>query len=88
MALGVWQACLEMSRSVPDEISLVGFDDIEWASFAKISLTTVRQPKYDVGRMSFELLQNRIDGSPKDDYKHIVLPTELIVRASTGPRIS
>lgn len=84
MAMGAWRACLQMGRKVPADIAIVGFDDIELASFPNVSLTTVRQPKYDLGRLSVNLLLKRVKGLVDKHYEKVVLPTELIVRESSG----
>lgn len=86
MAMGAWQACQEKKRSVPDDIAIVGFDDIELASFPNISLTTVRQPKYDLGRLSVELLLRRVRGLGDKHFEKVLLPTELVIRKSSGVR--
>lgn len=88
VALGAWQACLEMSLDVPGDIAIVGFDDIELASFPTIALTTVRQPKYELGQLSLELLHKRIESPNCFGRERIVLPTELIVRKSSGSCIN
>lgn len=80
IALGVIQAIEEFGLKVPENISVVGFDDISYASLDKIQLTTVRQPKYKIGEMCFEILYQMIQ-NPKDK-THIskVLEPELIIR--------
>jgi LacI family transcriptional regulator len=87
LALGVLQALFAAGVSVPDEIALVGYDDIEFASAAAVPLTSVRQPAARMGRLAAELL---IDETGEDaaDHRHqrIVLQPELVVRGSSLSR--
>lgn len=84
MALGAIDTCLERGVSVPDEMSVVGFDDIPAAAVARIPLTTVAQPAYDLGRGAADLLLERLrrpDGPPQQR----VLNCELKIRRSSAP---
>ena len=83
MALGVLRALSEAGRSVPDDVSVVGFDDVPEAPFFPFALTTVRQDFDRVGRESVALLLRRVAGETGMDV--IRVPTELVIRASTGP---
>lgn len=84
-ALGVWQAAREAGLSVPGDLALVGFDDIELLAMADIPLTTVRQPRYDFGYLGTRMLLDRIaQGRPPKERRHVILPTELVVRGSCG----
>jgi DNA-binding LacI/PurR family transcriptional regulator len=84
MALGLVRALTEAGRSVPDEVSVVGFDDIPEAAYLIPPLTTVRQDFQAVGRRAIEILQAAIadDGGP--DPERLINP-ELVVRHSTAP---
>jgi DNA-binding LacI/PurR family transcriptional regulator len=84
-AMGAIRALRESGRQVPDDVSVVGFDDIQSAAFQNPSLTTVRQPLREMGRAAAEILLKRINrpGSELDD-QHIVEP-ELVIRETTGP---
>jgi LacI family transcriptional regulator len=81
-AFGVMEAVRDMGKRIPDDISIVGFDDIPQASQVNPPLTTVRQPLAEMGvtatRMLLELIANRDRPAQR-----IELPTELIIRAST-----
>jgi DNA-binding LacI/PurR family transcriptional regulator len=80
MALGALQALAERGRRVPDDVALVGYDDIPLASSAAPPLTTVRQPMAEMGRaMATALLQIVDDGAPRTP---LVLPTEIVRRRS------
>ncbi|WP_327677451.1 LacI family DNA-binding transcriptional regulator [Streptomyces sp. NBC_00467] len=87
LALGVLQALFAAGVSVPDEIALVGYDDIEFASAAAVPLTSVRQPAVRMGRLAAELLIEET-GPDAADHHHqrIVLQPELVVRGSSIAR--
>jgi len=82
MAMGAMRAIDERGIKIPDDISVVGFDDIEWASHAEPPLTTVNVPKEEMGRIAVrELVRLRKEaGTPQQ----IVVSTELVVRQSTA----
>jgi DNA-binding LacI/PurR family transcriptional regulator len=83
MALGVFRALHEAGRRIPDDISIVGFDDIPEAEYFSPPLTTVRQNFNEMGRRSLLLLLERIESGERHPVREIVAP-ELVVRASTG----
>jgi LacI family transcriptional regulator len=82
-ALGAMTALREAGYKVPEDISIMGFDDIEFAGIAYPPLTTIRQPLQEMGATAAELLIRKIgnDGSPQN----ICVSPELIVRSSTCP---
>ncbi len=86
MALGALQAAKALGRRVPQELSVVGFDDIPFAALASPPLTTVRQPIRELGEHAAELLLALIENASPEEASPpcIVLPTELVVRGSTG----
>jgi DNA-binding LacI/PurR family transcriptional regulator len=84
MALGVLRAMHEAGRSVPDELSVVGFDDIPEAAYFQPPLTTVRQDFIEMGRRSLRTLLGTIETGRRVPSGSLV-PPELIVRGSTGP---
>lgn len=83
IAYGILQAARQHKVSVPGQLSLVGFDDLEPSALIQPSLTTVRQPISDKGRRAAELLVEAIRGRNTTP-RHVVLPVELVVRESTG----
>jgi DNA-binding LacI/PurR family transcriptional regulator len=83
-AIGAIRAFHEAGLRVPQDISVVGFDDIPAAAFHFPSLTTVRQPLRKMGEIAVELLISRIEGQ-KEAPKEISVQPELAVRESTGP---
>jgi len=83
MALGVLRGLRKVHLSVPQDISLIGFDDIAMTSVVSPSLTSVAQPIQKISELAFELLINHIQkkkGVPEE--KRIVLPTQIIIRES------
>src|SRR5439155_4079061 len=85
-ALGAMEAAARRRLHVPSEVSIVGFDDIFVAGLVPISLTTIRQPKSEIGAAAARLLLKRItDRKRRYRRKQIVFPTELVVRATTAP---
>jgi DNA-binding LacI/PurR family transcriptional regulator len=84
MALGVIHAIRERGLRVPEDVSVVGFDDAEEAAVSWPALTTVHQNFDQVGRNATSLLLSLIDGAP-DTRRKVLIPTHLVVRDSTGP---
>jgi LacI family transcriptional regulator len=81
-AIGVMHRLLERGVRVPEDVAVIGYDDIPYAACAQIPLTTVAVPKRPVGEMSAELLFDRFDGLAPSEFRQILLPPELVVRAS------
>ena len=84
MTAGALEGIEEASLSVPDEIAVVGYDEISWATLLRTALTTVSQPAYDLGHESSRLLLSRLEGY-SGTARMMVLPTSLNVRASSAP---
>jgi DNA-binding LacI/PurR family transcriptional regulator len=80
MAMGALRALRDSGRSVPADVSVVGYDDIEMARHTEPPLTTIHQPIIDQARTMTELLLTQIGGDPVGD--PVVLPTELVERSS------
>jgi LacI family transcriptional regulator len=84
LALGVMQGAKEKGLSVPRDLAVVGFDDIPLAGFPEIQLTTVFQPKYEMGKIAVEILLERINrGDRQGPNRHVILEPRLIQRASS-----
>lgn len=81
MAYGALQAIHEAGFAVPKDIALVGFDDLEFSAFTNPPLTTIRQPRYEMGKKSMEILTQILNGEIKNGI-NLCLPFELIVRHS------
>jgi LacI family transcriptional regulator len=84
-AIGAIRALKDAGLSVPGDVSVVGFDDIQSAAFATPSLTTVRQPLTEMGKRGAQVLLERIADREKEFPAQIVMKPELMVRESTGP---
>jgi DNA-binding LacI/PurR family transcriptional regulator len=81
-ALGLMRACSELGRRIPDDISIVGFDDLDIALYQALHpLTTVRQPKEEFGAKAFEMLYALIQGHSIESES---LQPELVIRSSSG----
>jgi LacI family transcriptional regulator len=81
MAMGVMDAVRSRGLRIPEEISVVGFDDIPQAAFVRPALTTVRQPLEQMGRVATQMLLDMLQ-EPEQKFNRIELPTELIIRSS------
>ena len=87
MTLGALQAIHERGREIPEDIALVGFDDMPWATSLQPPLSTVAQPTRELGCTAAELLLSRIQDSQRAT-RHVILETRLIVRASScSPKV-
>ncbi len=82
MAIGAINAVEDEGLKVPDDIAIVGYDDITMASFVKPKLTTVAQPKYEMGNLACKVLLDRIK-KPDAQIRSTVLKPKLIVRGSS-----
>ena len=86
MAIGAIRATLDAGLRVPEDVSVVGFDDIPASAFIHPPLTTVSMPKWELGQRAAEVLLTRIQGGDAGHPpQRLVLPTTLIVRESTAP---
>jgi DNA-binding LacI/PurR family transcriptional regulator len=84
-AFGAIRALHEAGLRVPHDVSVIGFDDVLSAPYGIPSLTTIRQPLRDMGKMGAECLLHRIN-HPKASYsRQVIVQPELVVRESTGP---
>lgn len=86
MAIGAEQALREANINVPNEVAIVGFDDIEMAKFAITPLTTVKVHTWEMGRVGVNLLLDRMKGR-KMPVK-VTFPTEITIRESCGSKSS
>jgi LacI family transcriptional regulator len=87
MTLGALQAIHERGVGIPEEVAIVGFDDMPWATSLRPPLTVVMQPAEDLGRAAAQLLLERLK-DPKRMVRQLILPTRLIVRASCGDHVA
>ena len=79
VALGVLRALRDAGLGVPDDVAIVGYDDLYWAGELSIPLTSVRQPMRELGWAAADLLLN-----PPEEPTNLVFEPELVVRASSG----
>ena len=82
IALGAMKAILKSGLKIPDDVSIIGYDDISTSSIVNPSLTTIRQPTYTMGVKAAGLILNQLNNRPIEN-KHILLDPELIVRETT-----
>ena len=85
MMLGALLAISEMGLGVPGVVSVVGFDDPEWAPLTGPPLTTVAQPTYEMGVRAARMLLDRIETEPGGEGRKVLLEPWLVVRESTAP---
>lgn len=85
MALGALHAIRAHHLRVPEDISVIGIDDIAMAAHANPPLTTIAQPKYRMGRMAMKTLRRMIEGQPPPEEGYTLMESPLIVRESTAP---
>lgn len=84
VAMGVLRAVTELGLSVPEDVSVVGFDDIPAAAYLSVPLTTVGAPKRHIGRLAAELLIRQMKGEHEEvEARHTVVEATLIERGST-----
>jgi LacI family transcriptional regulator, repressor for deo operon, udp, cdd, tsx, nupC, and nupG len=84
MAIGVLDYANRVGRSVPESLSVIGFDDIRFARYMRPALTTISQPMLDIGRETVRLLLGVLQGTVTTAVS-ITLPHKLEIRSSTGP---
>jgi LacI family transcriptional regulator len=82
LALGVLQGSLGLGLRVPEDLAVIGYDDIDFAAAAAVPLTSVRQPRADLGRRAAELLLDETSDSVHT-HEQVVFTPELVARAST-----
>jgi LacI family transcriptional regulator len=83
LAIGACRA-LQAIRPAPDDVVVVGYDDISIAAEAPVPLTSISQPKYDLGRAAVQLLIEEIRGEGQHRHQHLSFTPELVVRESSG----
>ena len=83
VAFGLLQALLQVGLRVPDDISLVGYDDLPLGRQLSVPLTSIRRPHYDMGLTAAKLLMSAVSGEPLPQ-RHVVFEPELIAGSSTA----
>ena len=83
-AIGAIRALRDANLRVPEDVSVIGFDDIQLAAYHNPRLTTIRQPLHDMGETAARILLQRLQGFKDYPEKFAVAP-ELIIRETTAP---
>jgi LacI family transcriptional regulator len=86
LALGVMRVLLENKIRIPDQISILGYDNIEFAPSAAIPLSSIAQPSYQMGVTAADLLLNECEEGDNHEHQQIRFQPQLVERASTGKR--
>jgi LacI family transcriptional regulator len=86
LALGVLQEMTAQRIRAPEDISLIGYDDIDFAAAAAVPLSSVRQPRQLLGRTAAQLLLDEALGEGSHQHRQVVFEPELVVRRSSQPR--
>jgi LacI family transcriptional regulator len=86
MAFGVIRALMEAGLQIPKDVSVMGFDNVELAGIVQPPLTTVHQPKYEIGQAAVEILLRLSAGGPHQNPEHRVFGVELVERQSCVER--
>ena len=86
LALGLLQSSIGLGLDVPDDLAIVGYDDIEFAAAAAVPLTSVRQPTRQLGRRATELLVDEAT-NPAHQHQQVLFTPELVARRSTRSRL-
>lgn len=81
VVLGIMQALEEAKLKIPEDIAIVGYDDVAFARFLQVPLTTVHIPKYELGKEAMKLLREKIEGEIQET-QNVVLETKLVIRKS------
>jgi LacI family transcriptional regulator len=87
IAIGALRALRDTGLQVPEDLALVGFDDLPADLVVDPFLTVAAQPAYEMGQQATELLLRRLSGEAPEAYQEVLLPTEIIVRQSSGQAV-
>lgn len=83
LALGVLQECVHRGVRVPEDLAIVGYDDIDYAAGAAVPLTSISQPRAELGRAAAELLLEQVSASGAHEFRQLTFEPSLVVRGST-----
>ena len=83
LALGMLRGLLQAGVRVPADVALIGYDDIDFAEASTVSLSSIRQPTYRLGRIATELLLDECDNPDTHAHRQIMFQPELVVRESS-----
>lgn len=82
IAMGFQKALIEQGISIPEDVAIIGFDNIERCSEARVPLTTIEVPRYDIGKMAYQILRTHMKNGQTNVEKGVHLEPKLIVRDS------
>lgn len=88
LAMGVLQALTSAGVRVPQDVAIVGYDDIEYAAAAAVPLSSVRQPREELGRTAAGLLFEELAAGARHSHRQVVFQPGLVVRASSDARLA
>lgn len=83
LALGVLQELVQHGVRVPQDVAIVGFDDLDWASTSTVPLSSVRQPRDLLGRTAVRMILDEIEQGATHVHEHVIFPPELVIRDSS-----
>ena len=81
MAIGAIMAIKDAGLSVPEDIAVMGFDDIDMAAYAIPPLTTIRQPQFELGQWAMQMLLDLLNGEKPENQ---IVPGNLVIRQTTA----
>ena len=88
LAFGVYRRLRQAGLRIPDDVALVGYDDVDFAADWTVPLTSVRQPTDELGYLAAQLLFDHASGQPDHHHRQVVLQPELVVRQSSGSPVA
>ena len=88
LALGLLRRLSQLGAQVPGDLAIVGYDDIDFAADSAVPLTSIRQPKYELGQTAAQLILEEADAPAEHEHRRFVFTPELVTRASSQPGAS
>ncbi|HEY1672305.1 MAG TPA: substrate-binding domain-containing protein [Streptosporangiaceae bacterium] len=85
LALGLLRRLSQLGAQVPGDLAIVGYDDIDFAADSAVPLTSIRQPKYELGQTAAQLIVEEADAPAEHEHRRFVFTPDLITRASSQP---
>ncbi len=88
VTLGILKVLKKLRKKIPQDLALVGFDDVEWGELLSPPLTAIRQPAYTIGATAAQILLQRLFEEGPEEKQKVVLKTNLVIRESCGAQLS
>jgi LacI family transcriptional regulator len=85
IAFGALDAAHRLQRHIPEDVSIIGYDDIEMANWEVFNLTTIRQPLARMAKVAVGMLAERVEGHRAGEPREVVFPSQLVKRETAGP---